>query len=637
MGIRELLKKNESKDLLRLLTCGSVDDGKSTLIGRMLSDSKEIYEDHLKTLERDSKRVGNAGEEIDFSLLLDGLKAEREQGITIDVAYRYFSTPRRKFIIADCPGHVQYTRNMVTGASTANLAIVLVDAKNGVVDQTRRHSFIASLLNIGHIVVAVNKMDLVDYSEERFEEIRATYADFAARLEVRHMHFIPISALKGDNVVDHGENMPWYEGTPLLHYLETVHIASDRNLIDLRYPVQYVIRPDHTFRGYAGTVASGILRPGTDVVVLPSGKQSRVKSIVGPQGETDEAFPPMSVTITLEDDIDVSRGDMFVHPRNVPRTGDALEAVIVWMAETPLVVDRPYYLKHASRVVRASVSELRYRFDVNTLHRKPADTLQLNEIGRVHLDLDQELAFDPYIRNRTTGNFILIDPTTNGTVGAGMILDRQTDGVVEEIDPSQGHSTNIKARKGSVTAQERGDRLKQKPATLWLTGLPKSGKSTISYALERRLFDAGFTVCVLDGENLRLGVSENLGFAALERSENVRRAAHIARLFNDSGLVTIVALVSPFASDREAAREIVGDDRFHELYLSAPAEVCASRDTDGLYERAKSGEIERFTGVSAPYEPPTDAGLVLPTHEIPVDDAVARIVDYLRQADVLGD
>jgi bifunctional enzyme CysN/CysC len=634
MSLEEILAKNQRKDLLRLLTCGSVDDGKSTLIGRLLHDSKVLYEDHLSTLERDSKRVGSAGEALDFALLLDGLQAEREQGITIDVAYRYFSTPRRKFIIADCPGHVQYTRNMVTGASTANLAIVLVDATKGVLDQTRRHSFLASLLDIGHIVVAVNKMDLVDYSEQIFEAIRDEYTDFSTRLDVRHVSFIPISALAGDNVVDHGDNMPWYHGAPLLEYLERVHIASDRNLIDLRYPVQYVIRPDRNYRGYAGTVASGILRPGTSVTVLPSGVNTRIASILGPSGEIDEAFPPMSVAITVEDEVDISRGDMIVHPRNTPRMDRELEAVVVWMSERPMAVETPYIIKHCTKLVRGSFARLRYRFDVNTLSREPAQSLALNEIGRVHLELEQTLAFDPYIRNRTTGSFIIIDPMSNVTVGAGMILDRRSE-PPGQAELAERGSVHVKARTGTVTGEERRHRLAQKPATLWLTGLPKSGKSTIAYALERTLFDAGFHVHVLDGENLRLGISQKLGFGALERSENVHRVGHVARLCNDAGLVTIVALVSPFAADRQAAREIVGTERFHEIHLSAPVEVCEGRDQDGLYQRARTGEIARFTGVSAPYEAPAAPDLVLPTHEFSADEAVVRIVEYLRAHAVL--
>ncbi len=626
----QLLEKHDGSDLLRFLTCGSVDDGKSTLIGRLLHDSKTLYEDTLASLEKDSKRVGNAGGAIDFSLLLDGLKAEREQGITIDVAYRYFSTPRRKFIIADCPGHEQYTRNMVTGASTANLAIVLVDARHGVLPQTRRHSFIASLLDIGHVVVAINKMDLVGWSQKRFDEIRAEYVDFVTRLQVRNVHFIPISALTGDNVVDPSDNMPWYRGVPLLDHLETVHVASDRNLIDLRFPVQLAMRQDMSFRGYSGTLASGILRPGAEVMVLPSRLKTRIRSVVSWDGELEQAFPPMSVSITTTEEIDISRGDMLVHPQNQPRVSQELDATLVWMSETPLDPKRTYRIKHTTREAHAEVAEIRYRFDVNTLHRAPADSLELNEIGRVRIQTSRPLAFDPYRRNRATGSFILIDPVTNGTVAAGMILDRSIgDDEIASGAPAARARGPGKRRASRVGPAERAERLGQRSATVWLTGLVRSGKSTIAYALERRLFDAGYMAHVLDGENLRLGISDNLGFGATERSENVRRAAHVARLGNDAGLITIVALVSPEEADRAAARAIIGDERFLEVHLSAPVESCEARDDEGLYRRARSGEIPRFTGVSAPYEAPRNPALELPTHEISNEDAVNRLVELL--------
>jgi bifunctional enzyme CysN/CysC len=643
--IADLLRRHERSDLLRLLTCGSVDDGKSTLIGRLLHDSKTLYEDHLASLEKDSRRVGSAGGAIDFSLLLDGLKAEREQGITIDVAYRYFSTPRRKFIIADCPGHEQYTRNMVTGASTANLAIVLVDARAGILPQTRRHSFIASLLDIGHIVVAVNKMDLVDWSQEVFERLQAEFVEFATRLQVRSIHFIPMSALQGDNVVEPSTRMPWYRGVPLLDYLETVHIASDRNLIDLRFPVQLAMRQDMSFRGFSGTLASGILRPGAEIMVLPSRQRTRVRTVVAWEGELEEAFPPMAVSVTTTEEIDISRGDMLVHPRNLPRVGQELDAVLVWMSETPLDPQRTYRIKHTTREAHAEVSELRYRFDVNTLHRVPAETLGLNEIGRARIQVSRPLAYDPYRRNRSTGSFILIDPVSNGTVAAGMILERnrdEDDPVVAGAGATGAAGTRAALARGLLRAHpsrvgpaERTERLGQQPVTVWLTGLPKSGKSTIAYALERRLFDAGYVAHVLDGENLRLGISDNLGFGVLERSENVRRAAHVAKLASGAGLITIVALVSPGEADRAAARAIIGAERFLEVHLSAPVAVCEARDDEGLYRRARAGEIDRFTGVSAPYEPPRAAELVLPTGEITVEDSVHRLVDLLAAHGVL--
>ncbi|MBL4632691.1 MAG: sulfate adenylyltransferase subunit CysN, partial [Kofleriaceae bacterium] len=543
MGIEELLKENDTKDLLRFLTCGSVDDGKSTMIGRLLHDSKQIYEDHLTTLKKDSKKVGSAGEAIDFSLLLDGLKAEREQGITIDVAYRYFSTPKRKFIIADCPGHEQYTRNMATGASTANLAIVLIDARHGVVQQTRRHSFIASLLDIGQIVVAVNKMDLVDYSEEVYEKIRKDYEDFASRLQVRNITFIPMSALLGDNIVEQSAKMPWYNGRPLLSYLQTVHIASDRNLVDLRFPVQYVLRQDMNFRGYCGTVASGILRPGAEIQILPSGRKTKIKSIHNFEGTLEEAFPPMAVTIAVEDDVDISRGDMLVSPNNLPKVSQSFDAAVVWMSDEPLDTERHYRIKHGALEAQAEVAEVVYKFNVNTIGREDATTLELNEIGRLRIETSRPMVFDAYRRNRNTGSFILVDSITNATVAAGMIVER---GNAEDNSDKFKVSTNIREQVSRVSADERAERLKQKAATVWLTGIPCAGKTTIAYGLERHLFDQGLQVHVLDGENMRHGISENLGFSALDRSENSRRVSHVAKLCNDIGLITIVALTSPF-------------------------------------------------------------------------------------------
>ena len=525
---------------------------------------------------------------------------------------------------------------MVTGASTANLAIVLVDARAGILPQTRRHSFIASLLDIGHIVVAVNKMDLVDWSQEVFERLQAEYVEFATRLQVRSVHFIPISALQGDNVVEPSKHMPWYRGVPLLDYLETVHIASDRNLIDLRFPVQLAMRQDMSFRGFSGTLASGILRPGAEIMVLPSRQRTRVRSVVTWEGELEEAFPPMAVSVTTTEEVDISRGDMLVHPRNLPRVGQELDAALVWMSETPLDPKRTYRIKHTTREAHAEVSELRYRFDVNTLHRVPAETLALNEIGRARIQVSRPLAYDAYRRNRSTGSFILIDPVTNGTVAAGMILERNRD----ESDPVVASSgarprAVLRAHPSRVGPGERTERLGQQPVTVWLTGLPKSGKSTIAYALERRLFDAGYHAHVLDGENLRLGISDNLGFGVLERSENVRRAAHVAKLASGAGLITIVALVSPGEADRTAARAIIGAERFIEVHLSAPVEVCEARDDEDLYRRARAGEIERFTGVSAPYEPPRAPELVLPTGEITVEDSVHRLVDLLAARGVL--
>ncbi|MCF7853204.1 MAG: sulfate adenylyltransferase subunit CysN [Candidatus Pacebacteria bacterium] len=635
--VQQLFAESEQKDLLRLLTAGSVDDGKSTLIGRLLFDSKTVYEDQVSALKRDSARHGSAGEDIDYAMLLDGLRAELEQGITIDVAYRYFSTPRRKFIIADSPGHEQYTRNMATGASTADLAVILIDAEQGVLPQTRRHTFIASLLGIKHVVVAVNKMDLVDYSEAYFQKIREDYIDFTTKLEIPDIEFIPLSALKGDNVVEESDRMPWYHGPPLLDYLETVHVASDRNLIDLRYPVQYVLRPDRSFRGFCGTVGSGILRVGDDVLVLPAGQRSKVASIVGYDGDMEEAFPPMSTTVTLADEIDVSRGDMIVHVNNVPRIERRLEAMVVWMSDADMVANETYLLKQTTNTVPALVSDVRYAVNVNTLHREKAAKLGLNEIGRAVFELHRPLAFDPYRQNHATGSFIIIDRTSNVTVGAGMILEQEpNDLIVEEKQQERPVSRDIHPKQSGVTLDERTARLRQSPATIWLTGLPKAGKSTVAYALEKRLFEMGYFAHVLDGENLRLGVSRDLGFSGNDRSENIRRAAEVAKLCNEIGMITIAAFVSPYREGRDHARQAVGEDRFVEVYVSTPLSACEKRDAEGLYERARDGRIRNFSGVSAPYEPPVNADVELPTHELTVDEAVERILAVLAQRGIIA-
>ena len=629
--IEAYLDRHEKKELLRLLTCGSVDDGKSTLIGRLLHDSKLVYEDQLAAVARDSRKEGTTGGEIDLALLMDGLKAEREQGITIDVAYRYFSTEKRKFIIADCPGHEQYTRNMATGASTCDLAVILIDARKGVLPQTRRHSFIVALLGLRHLVVAVNKLDLVDWSQEVFERIRADYQEFAARLSIPDIHFMPISALKGDNVVDPSANMPWWQGGPLLAYLENVHIGSDRNLADLRFPVQYVSRPNLDFRGYAGTLASGTLRPGDEVLVVPAGTTSRVKRIVTFDGDLELAVPPMAINVTLEDEIDVSRGDMLVQPGNLPRIERDFEAMLVWMAEEPLAVDRQYFFKHTHSLVGGSVAKLHYAVDVNTLEQKPAATLALNEVGRCQISLSRAIPFDAYARNRATGAFILIDRVTNATVGAGMILQRQSGPErgrsFWEVEPA---SDLLRRQTSPVSGEERAERLGQRPTTLLLTGLTGAGKTTLAYALERRLFDAGRQVMVLDGENMRLGISRDLGFSSIERSENLRRAAEVARLANLSGLICICSLLAPSETVRALVRATIGSERYLEIYLSAPLDVCRARETGGMYARADAGEILQFPGVSAAYDVPASPDLVLPTHELDIDACVDRLVRLLE-------
>ena len=628
MNINDYLDRHEKKDLLRFLTCGSVDDGKSTLIGRLLYDTAMIYEDQLAAVRKDSVVHGTTGTDFDPALLMDGLKAEREQGITIDVAYRYFSTDKRKFIIADTPGHEQYTRNMATGASNCSLAVVLIDARLGVIAQTRRHSFIASLLGIKHILVAVNKMDLVDWDESVFLRIRDEYNDAVSRLDFVDIHFIPISALHGDNVVSHSENMPWYEGATFLHHLESVNISADRNLVDLRFPVQYVIRPHLDFRGFAGTVASGVVRVGDPVLCLPSRRTSRVKSIVTFGGEVEEAWPPLSVAITLEDEVDVSRGSMIVHPNNLPKLGNEFEAMLVWMHEEAAKPGKNYLIKHTTNLVPGTLEELRYKIDVNTMRKTDAPELEMNEIGRVRLTLHRPIAFDDYTRNRHTGNFVLIDRLTNATVAAGMILDRA---VAKTAATKSSATKNIVRETSLVGRAGRENLLKQQGVTLWLTGLSGSGKSTVAKELERTLINEGHACYLLDGDNIRHGLNKDLGFSMEDRKENIRRIAEVAHLFNEAGLIVISAFISPYREDRDAARTIIGSDRFLEVYVSTPLEVCESRDPKNLYKRARAGEIPQFTGISDPYEEPLDPEVDLNTADYTVAQSVDRLIAELRQ------
>ncbi len=634
--IHTYLERHQRKELLRFLTCGSVDDGKSTLIGRLLHDTKMIYEDQLAAVKRDSEKVGTTGAgEIDLALLTDGLKAEREQGITIDVAYRYFSTDKRKFIIADTPGHEQYTRNMATGASTCQLAIILIDARHGVMTQTKRHSFIVSLLGIKHIVVAINKMDLVSYSSDVFEKIKQDYTDFVAKLELRDIMFIPMSALKGDNVASRSDVMPWYSGPPLLDHLETVHIASDRNLTDMRFPVQYVIRPNLDFRGFAGTVASGVVRRGDQVMVLPSGKCSRVKSIVTYDGDLEEAFAPQAVTLTLEDEVDISRGDMLVQPDNLPPVSSELEAMVVWMTEQPLVPGRTYTLKQTTRQMTAEVTAFRYGVDVNTLEHRPASRLELNEVGHVQLALTQPLACDPYRLNIATGSFILIDRLTNNTVGAGMILETGGSRGIGDSWSAQP-TVRLKLRESQVPPADREKRFGQVPATVLLVGLTGSGKSRIAYELERHLWEQGRAVTVLYGQNMRQGLNRDLGFSADDRSENLRRSAEVARLMNDAGLITIAAFVAPHEDVREKAKALIGRDRVLEVYCTAPMEVMRSRDQSGAYRLADEGKIARMPGVSAEFEEPKSPDLRLETGKLDVKECVRQIIELMKSRGFLG-
>ena len=626
-NIDEYLKQHEQKELLRFLTCGSVDDGKSTLIGRLLYDAKLIFEDHLEAVAADSSRVGTVAEGLDLALLVDGLQAEREQGITIDVAYRYFSTAKRKFIIADTPGHEQYTRNMATGASNCSLAIILVDARNGVLTQTKRHTFIVSLLGIKHIIVAINKMDLVDYSEEVYRQIKNDYASFSAKLDITDLRYLPLSALKGDNVVDKSDNMPWYEGAPLMSMLENIQIVSDKNLNDFRFPVQYVNRPNLDFRGYSGTVASGIVRKGDDVMVLPSRKTSRVTSIVTWDGELEEAFPPEAVTLRLADEIDISRGDMLVPPNNLPYFSDRLDAHVVWMAEEPMQAGKQYLFKQATRKTTGAITNVKFKIDVNTLDEAPAEALNLNEIGRCEITLSQRIAFDAYKANRQTGSFIIIDRLSNVTVGAGMIVRTGSDTTGKTWDSMpRGH---LHETFGLIPAAERFDRFGQHPKIILLTGLTGAGKSTIAYALERKLFDMGRAAAVLDGQNMRLGPSKDLGFDADARSENLRRSIEIARLMARNGLIVICSFVSPSEEVREKARQSVGED-FLLVYLNTPIDVCRERDEDGIYAAADAEGLDTIPGVNYPYEPPSNPDLVLPTHEISIEESVERMLRLLE-------
>ncbi|WP_374366349.1 sulfate adenylyltransferase subunit CysN [Stutzerimonas sp.] len=613
------LAQHERKELLRFLTCGNVDDGKSTLIGRLLHDSKMIYEDHLEAITRDSKKSGTTGDDVDLALLVDGLQAEREQGITIDVAYRYFSTAKRKFIIADTPGHEQYTRNMATGASTCDLAIILVDARYGVQTQTKRHSFITSLLGIKHIVVAINKMDLMDFDQSVFERIKADYLAFAERIELKpsSLYFVPMSALKGDNVVNRSERAPWYEGRSLMEILESVEIAGDRNFEDLRFPVQYVNRPNLNFRGFAGTLASGIVRKGDEVTVLPSGKRSKVKSIVTFDGELEQATPGEAITLTLEDEIDVSRGDMLVHADNQPRIADGFEAMLVWMGEEPMLPGKKYDIKRATSYVPGSIASITHSVDVNTLEHGAASSLQLNEIGRVKVSLDAPIALDGYAQNRTTGSFIVIDRLTNGTVGAGMII----------ADPLAHGSTGHHGALAHVTTEERAIRFGQQPATVLFTGLSGAGKSTLAYAVERKLFDMGRAVYVLDGQNLRHDLNKGLPQDRAGRTENWRRAAHVARQFNEAGLLTLAAFVAPDAEGREQAKALIGADRAITVYVQASPQTCQQRDPQGLY--AAGGD--NIPGESFPYDVPGNADLVIDTESLTVEEGAKQVIDLLRQ------
>ena len=617
------LKAHENKSLLRFITCGSVDDGKSTLIGRLLYESKMIFEDQLTALEQDSKKVGTQGENIDFALLVDGLAAEREQGITIDVAYRFFATEHRKFIVADTPGHEQYTRNMATGASTADLAVLLIDARQGVLTQTKRHAFIASQLGVRHIVLAVNKMDLVDYSEKVFNEIDDDFKTFADQLDIPNLHAIPVSALAGDNVVDGSRYMPWYEGPSLLGYLEGVDVEAEETSLPFRMPVQWVNRPDLDFRGYAGRIAGGIVRPGDDVRVLPSGKQSKIARIVTMDSDLDEGVSGQSVTLTLTDEIDISRGDVIATSETPPEISDQFDTTIIWLSEEPMLPGRSYRMKTSSRLVSATVNAPKHKTDVNTLQKLPAKTLQLNEIGNCTLAVDRPIAFDSYNENRQTGSFILIDRMTNNTVGMGMInfpLRRA----------ANIHWQNLDINK-AANAEQKG----QSPAVLWFTGLSGSGKSTIANEVQRRLFASGRHSFILDGDNVRHGLNRDLGFTDADRVENIRRVAEVSKLMVDAGLITLVSFISPFRAERELARNLMEEGEFIEIFVNTPLSVAETRDPKGLYKKARAGNLKNFTGIDSPYEAPENPEIEINTDDMSVEDAAERVIKGLIERGII--
>ena len=614
--IEAYLVEHQHKSLLRFITCGSVDDGKSTLIGRLLYDSKQIFEDQLAALEADSKRVGTQGDEIDFALLVDGLAAEREQGITIDVAYRFFATDKRKFIVADTPGHEQYTRNMVTGASTADLAVVLIDARKGVLTQTRRHSFLVSLLGIKSVVLAVNKIDLVGYDQATFDRIVADYRAFAAPLGFTEIVAIPISGLRGDNIASLSAETPWYVGKSLIDHLETVAIDTARDG-PARMPVQWVNRPNLDFRGFSGQISRGALRPGDAVKIMPSGRETTIARLVTKDGDLAEAVAGQSITVTLADEVDCSRGDVIAAARNAPAVADSFEADIVWMAEAPLLTGRAYAMKLATRTVSATVVELKSKTDVNTMEREPAKGLALNEIGRAHVSLDQPIAFETYDDDHDLGGFILIDRMTNATVGAGMIRF------------ALRRSQNVHWQAVDVNKATRAAAKNQKPAVLWFTGLSGSGKSTIANLVEKKLQAQGRHTYLLDGDNVRHGLNRDLGFTDTDRVENIRRVAEVARLMTDAGLIVLVSFISPFRAERDMARALMPGGEFMEVFVDTPLAVAEARDVKGLYAKARRGELPNFTGIDSPYEEPLEPEIRVDTSSMTAEAAAELVIQRM--------
>ena len=611
------LKQHEEKPLLRFITCGSVDDGKSTLIGRLLYDSKRLFDDQLAALTADSKRHGTRGGEIDYALLLDGLAAEREQGITIDVAYRYFDTERRKFIVADCPGHEQYTRNMATGASTADLAVVLVDARKGLLTQTRRHSYIVSLLGIRHVVLAVNKMDLVDYDQAVFDEIVAGYQALAAQLGIERVTFIPLSALNGDNLSTHSDAMPWYRGPSLLEHLETVEVSAQDTRGGLRLPVQFVSRPHQNFRGFAGTIAAGNANVGDEVVVLPAGRRSRVTGIFVGDGETTSACAGQAVTLTLADEIDISRGDVIAAADDPPQVADQFAAHLLWMDDAALLPGRPYWLKLGTRTVAATVSEIKHRIDVNTQEHLAAKRLELNEVAYVNLSLDEPVAFAAYAENRTLGGFILIDRHSNNTVAAGT------------LDFALRRAGNVHWQHLEVDKAARARIKGQPPRVLWFTGLSGAGKSTVANLVDKRLHALGYHTFLLDGDNVRHGLNRDLGFTDEDRVENIRRVAEVAKLMTEAGLIVLVSFISPFRAERQMARARFEEGEFLEIFVDVPLALAEERDVKGLYRKARAGQIPNFTGIDSPYETPEHAEVHLDAGSDTPEKLAAQVLEKL--------
>ncbi len=623
--IEQYLHQHENKSLLRFITCGSVDDGKSTLIGRLLYEAKSLFEDQLESVEADSKKWGTQGGDMDFALLVDGLAAEREQGITIDVAYRFFATEQRKFIVADTPGHEQYTRNMITGASTADVAVILIDARQGILTQTRRHSYLVSLIGIKNVVLAINKMDLMEYSEETFDQIVSDYTEFGKQIGIEHFTAIPVSALKGDNVIHPSTAMPWYHGTTLMSYLETVKINADlMQASPFRMPVQWVNRPNLDFRGFAGTIASGVIKPGDSIRVQPSGKQSSINRIVTKDGDLEQAVAGQSITLTLNDEIDISRGDVISTIDEPAHSADQFETTLVWMHENEMLPGRPYLLKIGTQTVVATITDIKYEVNVNTLEHVAAKNLQLNNIGVCNISTDRMIAFDPYQENQETGGFILIDRMTNNTVGAGM------------LNFALRRSDNIHMQAVDVDKGVRSEMKRQKACTLWFTGLSGSGKSTVANLVEKKLAALGRHTYLLDGDNVRHGLNRDLGFTDADRVENIRRIGEVAGLMVDAGLIVLTAFISPFRAERQMARDLLDQDEFLEVHVDVPLAIAEERDPKGLYKKARRGQLKNFTGIDSPYETPEKAELLVDTSTMTADQAAERVIGEMRKRGIIS-